>query len=385
MAQTSGISGVRILVLSRCAQTLHRFRSALLLTLKARGARVTALGARGEGYEHKLRAAGIDYRHVPVSLRGVAPIADCWLFLRLLLLFRRERPAVIHAFTIKPAIYATLAAAVAGVPARIVTITGLGHAFTTAPAPLRAVVEFLYRAALHRATLVFFQNGDDRRLFIERRLVDPAKVRLVAGSGVDLTRFSVEPLPSERGATPRFLMIGRLLVEKGVREFLEAARLVHATHPQVVFTLIGGSDSRNPSNLPAAEVERLQASPDVQWIGEVDDVRPHVAACDVVVLPSYREGLPRALLEGAAMGRALIGTDAPGCREVVREGVNGYLVPVADGQALADSMLRYLAEPAAIRVHGAQSRKIAEQEFDEGVVISRFIDSYEEGLRVVSA
>jgi glycosyltransferase involved in cell wall biosynthesis len=381
MTVADKIPGARMFVISRCAQTLYRFRSELLRVLRGRGARVTALGASGEGYEDKLRAAGVDFRHVPVSLRGVAPLADAWLFVKLLRLFRRERPTVVHAFTIKPAIYATLAAAGAGVPVRIVTITGLGHAFTTARTPLRALVERLYRAALSRATLVFFQNADDRQLFVERGLVDIAKVRMVPGSGVDLRRFTVQPLPSASGAAPRFLMIGRLLVEKGVREYIVAAKLVRQVRPDANFALIGGSDTRNPSALGVAEIAAMRESGDVRWIGELDDVRPAIADSDVVVLPSYREGLPRALLEGAAMGRALISSDAPGCRDVVREGVNGYRVPVGDGSGLAAAMLRYLERPELIHAHGARGRQIAEEEFDESVVISRFIAAYEEGIQ----
>jgi glycosyltransferase involved in cell wall biosynthesis len=381
MVTTPDIAGARIFVISRCAQTLHRFRAGLMRELQKRGARVTGLGARGEGYEDKLAAAGIDFAHVPVSLRGLAPLADIGLMIQLWRLFRREKPAVVHAFTIKPAIYATLAAAAARVPVRIVTITGLGHAFTTAPALLRAMVERLYRLALSKATWVFFQNTDDCQLFVERGLVDAAKVRMVPGSGVDLDRFTVQPLPAEAGAVPRFIMIGRLLVEKGVREYVTAAGLVHRTHPSAEFALVGGSDSRNPSGLSEAEIGSMRALGDVKWIGEVDDVRTEIAASDVMVLPSYREGLPRALLEGAAMGRALIGTDAPGCRDVVREGVNGYLVPVANADALANAMRRYIENPALIPEHGRRGRAITEVEFDERVVISKFLNAYIQGLR----
>jgi len=377
------LTGARVFIVSRCAQTLHRFRSALLLALGARGARAQGLGAAGEGYEDRLRGAGIDFRHVDVSLKGVDPMADMRLYFQLLQLFRAEKPAVVHAFTIKPAIYATLAAARAGVPARVVTITGLGHAFTTARAPVRLVVEFLYRRALARATHVFFQNADDRALFVGRGLVDASKVRMVPGSGVDLTKFAVRPLPGAGGARPSFLMIGRLLVEKGVREYVAAAREVRARYPEARFALIGGSDPRNPSALPEAELAAMRAAGGIEWIGEVSDVRPYIEAADVVVLPSYREGLPRALLEGAAMGRALIATDAPGCRDVVQPGINGYLVPVADGHALAAAMLRYLENPALVGAHGAESRRIAEQGFDEGVVISRFISAYQDALSAV--
>lgn len=377
------LAGARVFVVSRCAQTLHRFRSALLLALGARGARAQGLGAAGEGYEDQLRDSGIDFRHVDISLKGVDPIADIRLYFQLLKLFRAERPAVVHAFTIKPAIFATLAAARAGVPVRVVTITGLGHAFTTARTPVRLAVEFLYRRALARATWVFFQNEDDRHLFVGRGLVEASKVRMVPGSGVDLVKFATRPLPGAGGTLPSFLMIGRLLVEKGVREYASAVHSVRARYPLARFALIGGSDPRNPSALPASEIAAMRAAGGIEWIGEVSDVRPYIEAADVVVLPSYREGLPRALLEGAAMGRALIATDAPGCRDVVKEGINGYLVPVADGRALATAMLRYIENPALVSVHGAQGRRFVEQGFDEGVVISSFITAYQESLSAI--
>lgn len=379
-APADKLAGARIFVVSRCAQTLHRFRTTLLLALGALGARAQGLGAAGEGYEDRLRAVGVDFRHVGISLKGVDPVADIKLYFQLLKIFRQERPAVVHAFTIKPAIYATLAAARAGVPARVVTITGLGHAFTTAPTTVRLIVEFLYRRALARATLVFFQNEDDKRLFVERGLVEAAKARMVPGSGVDLAKFAVRPLPGVGGAVPHFLMIGRLLVEKGVREFVAAANIVLAKYPAARFSIVGGSDLRNPSALSEAELAAMRNAGRIEWIGEVSDVRPYIEATDVVVLPSYREGLPRALLEGAAMGRALITTDAPGCRDVVQEGINGYLVPVADGHALAIAMMRYIENPALVGEHGVQGRRLVEQKFDEEMVISRFISSYQESL-----
>ena len=184
----------RIVIASRCSWTLHNFRLPLIRELLAQGFEVTAIGSGGDGYDTRLRDAGIDFRSVPVSRRGLAPLMDLLLLLRLVLFFRRMRPLVFHAFTIKPAIYGTLAAALTRVPVRVVTITGLGHAFTTASGALRRVVEVLYRTALRRATLVYFQNSDDRAEFLRRGLVSEDKTRLIAGSGVDTRKFAVAPL-----------------------------------------------------------------------------------------------------------------------------------------------------------------------------------------------
>jgi glycosyltransferase involved in cell wall biosynthesis len=339
-------------------------------------AQVTTIGSSGEGYEDLLSKEGIDFRHAPVSRRSVNPTADFHLFMNLVRHFREIRPHIVHSFTIKPAIYATLAAARAGVPVRAVTITGLGHAFTTAPALITRVTEWLYRTALTRASRVYFQNGEDRELFMSRRLVDRERTRLIAGSGVDLARFPLSPLPHRSGSTVNFLMIGRLLREKGVHEFVKAATRLRMENPAVRCRLVGGIDARNPSSLRVAEIESLRRSSAVEWVGEVLDVKPHVSWADVVVLPSYREGLPRSLLEGGAMGRALVASDVPGCREVVRDGENGYLVPPGNAEALAQAMRRLAAEPSTIDRFGHRDRETIEAGFDEQVVISETIEAY---------
>ena len=374
------LQNVRVAIVSRCSRTMHTFRRSLIHRLMADGAKVISIGARGDGFEDRLREEGIEFRHVPVSYRSVNPAADIHLYLRLLRLFREMRPHVVHAFTVKPAIYATLAAAHAGVPVRIVTITGLGHAFTTASPLIMRVVEWLYRAALARAALVFFQNGEDRELFVRRCLVATERARLVPGSGVDTTHFTPVPLPLRSTGIPTFLMIARLLKEKGVVEFLAAAERVRVHAPATRIRLVGGPDARNPSAISPEDIAALRVSRTVEWVGEVMDVRPHIGSADVVVLPSYREGLPRSLLEGGAMGRAVIATDVPGCREVVRDGMNGYLVPPADAQALANAMIRMVDDVQSIERFGRCARELVVERFDERMVISQTISAYLELL-----
>lgn len=349
-------------------------------SIQERGARLLAIGAGGDGFDSRLKAEGFDFQSVPISRKGLDPFADAGLFLSLVKFFKTVKPTVVHSFTIKPAIYANLAAALAGVPVRIVTITGLGHAFTTGNRLLRTLVEFLYRVSLSRADVIYFQNEDDRALFLSRGLVPSERVRLVSGSGVDLQRFGMKPLPCLSGQPPVFLMIGRLLREKGVQEYLEAAALVKREHPDVQFLLVGGRDERNPSALSEGEVADLRRSATVRWLGEVDDVTRYIEQADVVVLPSYREGLPRSLLEAAAMGRATIATDVPGCRAAVEDGQSGILVPAQDARGLATAMIRLIRDPGAISRMGAWGRQRVVDLFDERKVIALTLEGYRQTL-----
>jgi glycosyltransferase involved in cell wall biosynthesis len=368
---------MRIAIVSRCSRTLYVFRRSLIRAASIEG-KVTAIGAGGDGFDEKLRGDGVEFRDAPISFRARSPLADLRLMFALARYFRESRTEVCHAFTIKPAIFATLAAAIARVPVRIVTITGLGYAFTSAGWLMRAMVERLYRLALKRAHVVFFQNSEDRQIFVERRLVSSDKARLVAGSGVDVERFSPVPLPVAAGRPPTFLMIGRLLKDKGVLEYQAAAASLRARHPEARCWLLGGEDARNPSKLGADELRALRASPDITLLEERDDVRPVISEADVMVLPSYREGLPRSLLEGGAMGRALIATDVSGCRDVVVPGENGLLVERGNAEALAQAMIRLAGDHAAIAVFGARARELVAERFDECKVIVNTLTTYRE-------
>ncbi|GAB4139880.1 MAG: glycosyltransferase family 4 protein [Sphingomonadales bacterium] len=370
----------RVFIVSRCAWTLYNFRRSLIQNIASEAMEVSAVGAGGDGYEDKLRGDGVNFVPIPLSMKGLDPLQDAGLLLRLVVMFYRQRPTLVHNFTIKPAIYATLAAWLAGVPVRVVTITGLGHAFMRERSFLRRVVERLYRLALARADVVFFQNRDDRDLFLARNLVAADKCRLIAGSGVDLRHFQMAPLPYRREGKITFLMIARLLREKGIAEFVAAAEQVKRRHPDAVFKLVGGVDSRNPSGLSAEAFAALNQNGAVEWLGEVSDVRPVIQSADVVVLPSYREGVPRSLLEGAAMGRALIASDAVGCKDVVADTVTGYLVPVGNAGALADACCRFCEQNARIDEMGKAARAMVAEHYDEAMVIEQTIGVYRELL-----
>lgn len=382
---TADLGGVRLHVVSRCARTLYNFRLSLLQEAARAKAVVRAVGDGGDGFDRRLLDRGVNFQHVPVSLRGVDPWADLSLLLALWRRFRHDRPQIVHSFTIKPAIFATLAATLAGVPIRIVTITGLGHAFTTAGPLVRNIVWLLYRIALARAHVVFFQNPDDRELFLRLRLVKPERARLIAGSGIDLDAFSPRELPILSSRGPRFLMIGRLLREKGVSEYMAAAGQIKERYPDASFALVGGADPRNPSALPESEIEQIRTSQAVHWLGEVLDVRPFIGEADVVVLPSYREGLPRSLLEGAAMGRALIATDVPGCRELIVEGETGFLARAADVPSLAAAMARFCENPASIPVMGRAAREFVSARYDLAQVNAATLAAYATQLQQLAA
>jgi glycosyltransferase involved in cell wall biosynthesis len=259
----------------------------------------------------------------------------------------------------------------------MVTITGLGHAFTSAGGLLRRLVILLYRVSLARAHLVYFQNAADRDLFVRAGIVAADRTKLCAGSGVDVVRFAPAALPSQDPAQPlRFLMVARLIREKGISEYVEAAARVKQRHPAVEFSLLGGEDQRNPSALGGAELAQLRDSKAVRWLGETVDVRPYISATDVVVLPSYREGLPRTLLEAGAMGRPVIATDVVGCRDVVVDTVTGYLVAPKDVASLATAMERMIENRAQLGAMGRAARERVVALFDERAVIDDTLADY---------
>ncbi len=354
-----------------CANTawnLANFRSPIIAALVADGHRVIAAAA-ADGSEARLVQLGAEFRRLPVQSSGRNPLADVRLLLWLVRLLTLERPTRLMTFTIKPNIYGSLAARLTGTRA-IATISGLGSAFL-AGGPTGRLIDRLYRLGLSRVEAVFFQNDDDRDLFLERRLVTSDQVRRVPGSGVDLAHFHFVPPPTNR--CPIFLFVGRLLWDKGVREFVDAARLVEESGMDAEFRLLGACGVDNPSAVTLLEVERWAADGIIRYLEATGDVRSAVAAADCIVLPSYREGVPRSLLEGAAMGRPLIASDVPGCRDVVEDGGNGFLCAPRSAWALAQAIQRMVAlAPPERAAMGRHSRTKAEREFAVGRVVAAY-------------
>ena len=364
----------KVLICLNLAWNLVNFRSGLIRALVDAGYEVVAVAPR-DGYAPRLAALGCRYVELPMDNRGTHPGRDLLLLLRFVRLFWRERPDVYLGYTVKPNVYGSLAARLMGIPV-INNIAGLGAVFIQG-GQLARVVRWLYRQALKSSHKVFFQNDDDRQLFIAGGLVRAEIADLLPGSGIDLARFAVAPPRLDSGDGKfRFLLIARMLRDKGVVEFVEAARLLKARWPQAQFCLLGFVDVQNPTAISRAQMDAWVAQGHVLYLGVSDDVRVEIAASDCVVLPSYREGTPRTLLEAAAMGRPLVATDVVGCREVVEDGINGFLCKPRDAQDLAAKMEAMLVLLPKQRAEmGRQGRLRVECEFDEQIVIKKYLSS----------
>lgn len=365
----------RYVIVNGIGDAVVAFRGALVRALVARGHEVVVSTPRpversADEVEDALRALGAACVFAPLDRTGVHPVREYRARRHYRELFERLRPDGVFVSNPKPVFHAITAAREAGVRHRVAMITGLGHVFISESIKariLRLVAVALYRRAMRDASTVLFQNGADRSEF-ERRGLLPAglEVDLVGGSGVDLEAYPHSPVPA--GAV--YLMVGRLLGDKGVREFVHAARLVREQRSDCRFRLAGWIDS-NPAAIARDELDAWVREGVIEYAGRLDDVRSELAACSVFVLPSHREGCPKSTLEALATGRAVITTDAPGCRETVERGVNGTLVPVGDARALAEACLKFATDARLRERMGAASRALAERRFDVRAVNAR--------------
>ncbi len=348
------------------AESLTGFRGPLIAALQAKGldVHVAAPGlSAADPVRARLEAQGLTVHDIEMQRTGTNPLADLRTMYQLYRLMRHIRPDCAMGYTIKPVIYGTLAGWLACVPRRFALITGLGYAFQqeSGRGGMRALVQRMYAMALGRVQKVFFQNPDDRDLFRQRGILRAgAPSCVVNGSGVDVSSFATAELPD---GNTRFLLIARLLGDKGVREYAEAARRIRARRPDATFAMVGWVDS-NPDAIAQEELDTWVREGIVEYLGKLSDVRPAIADSTVYVLPSYREGTPRTVLEAMAMGRAVITTDAPGCRETVVDGDNGFLVPVKSVDELEAAMERFLDDRDLARKMGRRSREIAEEKYD---------------------
>jgi len=364
-----------LLVVNRAWNVLN-FRVGLVRGLQSAGHEVI-VAVPPDADTVRVEKLGCRVFDLPMDNGGTQPHKDLLLLWRLHRLLRRAQPDVLLGFTVKPNVYGSIAARWAGVPV-VNNIAGLGAAFIRVGL-LTRVVKLLYRVALRRSQVVFFQNPDDRELFLGGGLVRESQARLLPGSGVDMAHFMPAAMPQTgRPALGgyRFLLLARLLYDKGVGEFVEAAGRLRRELPQCRFALLGMIDSDNPAAITRAQVDRWVAEGTIEYLGAADDVRPHIAAAHCVVLPSYREGVPRSLLEAAAMARPIVATDVAGCREVVRHGDNGLLCRPRDAASLADAM-RQMASmpPEALAAMGRRGRERVESEFDERLIVRHYVEA----------
>lgn len=373
---------IRALLFANTDWYLYNFRRSLAAALRDAGHEVLLVSPPGEHGE-RLEALGFRWLPAPMDRRSLNPFKELKLLAWLHALIRREGIDLVHGFTIKCAVYGALAARLSGRAARVSAVAGMGYVFTSDDRRarlLRPVVRGLMRVALDgpRARLIL-QNPDDVALFERARLVHPKRVRLIKGSGVDCSRFS----PAERNGTRdpfRVLLPARLLWDKGLAEFVEAARLLKAQGRAIEFLLAGDPDPGNPASVPEATVRQWADEGLVNWLGHVDDMSALFASVDAVALPSYCESLPKGLIEAAASELPLVATDVPGCREVVTHGVDGLLVPPKDAAALAAAIARLHDNPHLRTRLARAARAKALAHFDERIVIDRTLDVYQELL-----
>jgi len=358
---------MKVVILSSLSWSLINFRGALIARMIEEGHEVVACAPDEEPEVlERLARMGVRFRRTPMARAGTNPLHDVRTLLHYRHLMRAERPDVVVAYTQKPIIYGGLAARLWSRARYFSIMSGLGYVFSEEADGrrwLRSVVSRLYRIGIAQARCIFVFNSDDHRLMQESGIVSPTqRVMQVPGSGIDLRHFAEQPLPK---GPFTFLMMGRLMRDKGVGEYVEAARIVRARHPDVRFLLLTRPETENPTGYTAADLDRWREAGLIEFLPETRDVRPFIASAHAFVLPSfYREGLPRTILEALATGRPVITTDMPGCRDPIRHGVNGLLVPPRDASALADAMEAMIANPQRVTAMAGAARQTAVDVYD---------------------
>jgi N,N'-diacetylbacillosaminyl-diphospho-undecaprenol alpha-1,3-N-acetylgalactosaminyltransferase len=384
------MKGRHIVFLSHIDMNLYLFRLPLMKSLVESGWRVTALVPEGD-YTHLFEGEGIGHEHYSIKREGMNPLKECLVISRLYKKLRMLRPDVVHSFTMKPNIYGSIAGRLAGIPKIVNSVTGLGSFFIDSKnvAPTGRVLAQLYRASCLFADRVLFHNRDDLEFFLRLRIAPARKCRVIRGSGVDLEKFSrARFTDTERKKLRNALgvpeaavvvtFISRLIWDKGIREFCEAARMIRERRGEkAVFLLIGDRYDGNPNAVPFSYVESMAQSGDVVFAGWRKDIPAVLHCSDIVTLPSYREGLPVSLQEALAMGIPIVTTDVPGCRETVEDGVNGFLVPHKNAAALAGAIEKLLTNPELRSVMGKSGREKAEREFDVRRIVQQHLELYE--------
>jgi glycosyltransferase involved in cell wall biosynthesis len=358
---------MKIAVLSSHTSSLFWFRMDMMKDFIKKGHSVIALGSEPEAeWKKKFEKYNIDYRQLYVERNGMNPLKDLKTLWSLYTFLKKERPDKVFAYQAKTVVYGSIAAKLNGVSEVYPLIAGLGSIFRGEGFKnkiVKTIMKIEYWAACKCSKKVFFQNQDDKNEFIQNGLINDRKTVIINGSGVDVQKFKPTQFPEE----PAFLFIGRLIKDKGIIEYLEACKEVKAKHPEVRCLLVGSFDS-NPSALKPDELKPYIESGVIEYFGEQSDVRPYISQCSTYLLPSYHEGTPKTVLEAMAMGRSIITSDAPGCRETVIEGLNGYLVKVKDIKGLTNKMEYLISNQEISQNMGEESAKIAREKYDVKII-----------------
>ena len=352
---------MKILILGTVPNDLLNFRSELIKDILKKGNEVIASSSKLDpGSASHMNELGITYESIFLNRHGLSLRGDIKTLADLFKLIKKQNPNLVLAHGIKLVIWGGISARIRKIPF-FALITGLGFAFqgtTFRRKLLTRLVSFLYRIALKNSKAVIFQNEDNRKIFIDKNIVSPSKTHIVNGSGVDINKYNFTQIPESNLS---FLLVSRLLGEKGLREYAEAAKIVKEKFPEVEFKIVGTQDK----SLDAISIDEVKSwSEYVDYVGSTNDVRPYIKKCHVYVLPSYHEGLPRSTLEAMSMGRPILTTNASGCKETVDENINGFLVPVGSSKELANRMIWFIKNRDEIKSMGEQSRKIVEKRFD---------------------
>ena len=370
----------RIIIIGTIASSLYTFRKDLILSLIERGYTVYAFTSDNDKAElAKIAQLGAIPTYYKLSRGGLNPYEDLSNTIGLYQKIKKLQPDIVLSYFIKPVIYGTLAAKLSRVPKKIAMIEGLGFAFTEQPEGyskkakiVQRVQVALFKLALPLADKIIFLNHDDVKDLLYTHSIPARHYEVLGGIGLKLDDYPYQPVNPRNNQT-NFLFIGRLLKEKGIFDFIEAAKIVKQRYSNTKFTVLGSTDADNPGALHPNQVQELVATGVIDYPGQVANVVDWIANSDVFVLPSYREGVPRSTQEAMAVGRAVITTDVPGCRETVVDGVNGFIVPKWNPQALAEKMIYFIENPEQIQVMGEQSYKIAQEKFDARKVNERLL------------
>jgi glycosyltransferase involved in cell wall biosynthesis len=360
---------MRIAIVLNTSWNIYNFRMNFIHTLLQAGHEIHTI-APEDDFTHYLTEAGCHHHKLHMDSRGANPLKDSALIFELLLIYRRVRPDVVLHYTIKPNIYGTLAASILRIPV-INNVCGLGTVFLKNNL-VSAVAIFLYRLSFRFAKKIFFQNQDDLELFVKRKLAKPESVDLVPGSGIDLEKF--QPIAYSRNKNFTFLLISRLITDKGVVEYIDAIKKLKQEGITARFQVLGAMDPKHKRGIKGECIQEWIDTGLIDYLGTTNDVRPYIGSADCVVLPSYREGTPRTLLEAASSSRAIIATDVPGCNHVVRHNYNGLLCKLKDVDDLASKMAEMLDLPEEkLREFGLNGRRKMENEYNESLVINKYL------------